>query len=91
MSSSTDKDIKARLVQRSLGLRHKLKVHESMELPDSHEELARTVVAKWDLEDEMHAIEEILAEYRKASVAEKRKDIEKHGVKAPKDDETPAS
>jgi hypothetical protein len=60
------------LIQRSLGLRHKLKVHESMKAPDTHEDLAILLLSKWELEDELRAIEEILAEQRQATVAFKK-------------------
>ena len=63
---------KIELVQRSLGIRHKLKVHESTKAPDSHEELARILIGKWELEDELQAIEELLCEVRKANVAKKK-------------------
>ena len=63
---------KIELVQRSLGLRHKLRVHESMKAPDTHEDLALMLLAKWELEDELHAIEEILSEIRLKSVESKK-------------------
>ena len=56
-----DKERKLELILRSLGLRHKLKVHESMKMPDTHDEIAVMMFAKWELEDELHAIESILA------------------------------
>jgi hypothetical protein len=59
---------KLELVQRSLGIRHKLKVHDSMKAPDTHEDLALMLLAKWELEDELHAIEEVLADIRQANV-----------------------
>lgn len=68
---------KAELIQRSLGLRHKLKVHDSMKSPESHEELTTSLLAKWELEDELRAIEEILAEERRRNQSEKRNLIEK--------------
>src|SRR5437762_204673 len=63
---------KIELIQRSLGLRHKLKVHETMKTPDSHEDLAITLVSKWELEDELRAIEELLGENRLQNVAAKK-------------------
>ncbi len=63
---------KLELIQRSLGLRHKLKVHESMKMPDTHEDLAVMLLAKWELEDELHAIEELLNEGREKNVAAKK-------------------
>lgn len=67
-----DKERKLTLLLRSLGLRHKLKVHESMSTPDSHEELALMMSAKWELEDELAAIEELLAGARRESIEEKK-------------------
>jgi hypothetical protein len=68
-----DKVRKLELIERSLGIRHKLKVHDSMKGPESHEELALMMMTKWDLEDELRAIEEILADARVKNVALKRK------------------
>ena len=72
------------LIQRSLGLQHKLKVHDTMPKPDTHEEIARARVARWELEDELNAIEEILRDLRAQSVEEKRDLILKTGVKKKK-------
>jgi hypothetical protein len=63
------------LIRKSLGLRHKLKVHESMKNPDSHEELAAMYLAKWEFEDEIQALEEVLAEQRRLNVATKKTKI----------------
>ena len=71
-----EKERKLELIQRSLGIRHKLKVHESMKLPDNHEEISVMMLAKWELEDELHAIEQILAEIRHGNVVVKRNHIE---------------
>ena len=71
-----DKERKLELIQRSLGIRHKLKVHESMKLPDNHEEISVMMLSKWELEDELHAIEQILAEIRHDNVGVKRNLIE---------------
>ena len=71
---------KIELIQRSLGIRHKLKVHDSMRSPETHEDLSIMLVAKWELEDELHAIEQILAEHRHENVMKKRKDMEKEGA-----------
>jgi hypothetical protein len=71
-----DRIRKLELVQRSLGIRHKLKVHESMKQPDNHDDLAIFLLAKWELEDELRAIEELLAEGRLRNVASKKKVIE---------------
>lgn len=71
---------KLELIQRSLGIRHKLKVHDSMKLADSHEEVAIMMLAKWELEDELHAIERILAEIRHDNVDLKKNWIEKENL-----------
>jgi hypothetical protein len=70
-----DRVRKLQLVERSLGIRHKLKVFESMKTPESHEDLAVTLLAKWELEDELRAIEELLAEGRLKNVAVKKKAV----------------
>ncbi len=70
-----DKIRKLELIQRSLGLRHKIKVHESMKPPETHEDLAIMMLAKWELEDELRAIEELLAQVRHDNVAGKKKAI----------------
>ncbi|MBS1962154.1 MAG: hypothetical protein JST04_08060 [Bdellovibrionales bacterium] len=75
-----DKERKLELIQRSLGIRHKLKVHDSMKLPDNHEEISVMMLAKWELEDELHAIEQILAEIRHDNVGVKRNMIEKENA-----------
>ncbi len=64
---------KIELIQRSLGLRHKLKVHETLDAPETHEDLAMMLHSKWELEDELRAIEEILTEDRIRNVS-RRKD-----------------
>lgn len=86
-SENQAKDRKIELIQRSLGLRHKLKVHESMKAPETHEELAVMLLAKWELEDELRAIEDVLNQSRNENVAIKRKLIEggKAVVKKKKD------
>lgn len=80
-----DRVRKLELIQRSLGLRHKLKVHESMEAPASHEDLAVSLLAKWELEDELRAVEELLAVSRGENVAEKRGLIEQGILKPGKE------
>ena len=75
-----DRVKKQALIQRSLGLRHKLKVHESLKAPDTHDELSIMMMAKWELEDELRAIEEILANDRSRNVAGKRQAIEREDV-----------
>lgn len=79
-----DKQRKMDLIQRSLGIRHKIKVHESMKLPETHEEIAQMLVAKWDLEDELGAIEEILADDRASAVKVRKTQILKGEFKKPK-------
>jgi len=81
--SVDDRTKKIELIQRSLGLRHKLKVHDSMKAPETHEELSLMLLSKWELEDELHAIEEILANMRRDNVKLKRDVLEK-GVFKPK-------
>lgn len=75
-----DRTRKIELVQRSLGIRHKLKVHDSTKAPDSHEELARILIGKWELEDELQAIEELLADVRKSNVARKKMIFLERGI-----------
>ena len=72
-----DKLKKLELLKRSLGLRHKLKVHESMKQPESHDELALHLLAKWEFEDELRAIEIMLLETRDTNIALKRVQLEK--------------
>ncbi len=69
------KGLKLDLIERMLGLRHKLKVHDSMKVPDTHEELASSLNARWEIEDEIHAIEELLAEDRAEIIAERREQL----------------
>lgn len=69
-----ERDQKLELIQRSLGIRHKLKVHESMKMPENHEDMAAMLLSKWELEDELRAIEELLAETRQ-SWTKAKKDI----------------
>ena len=67
---------KLELIKRSLGIRHKLKVLESMKGADNHDDLAISLLAKWELEDELRAIEELIAGSRAENVAHKRKLLE---------------
>jgi hypothetical protein len=67
---------KIELIQRMLGLQHKLKVHDSVKSPTTHEEWAASHLARWELEDEITAIEKLLAEDRQHSVKQKQKQIE---------------
>jgi len=71
-----EREDKVSLIQRSLGIRHKLKVHASMKTPDTHEDLAIMLLVQWELEDELKAIEELLAEDRVFNVQDKKKLIE---------------
>lgn len=77
---SMDRERKIELVQRTLGIRHKIKVHESMKAPDSHEEQAVFLLTRWELEDELVAIEELLQSLRRRNVEAKRHAIEKEGA-----------
>jgi|GEM_PF-2468387 len=70
-----DKTKKLDLLKRTLGLKHKLKVHESTKAPETHDEMARMLVSKWDFEDEITAIEGILQEARTESIRSKRDQI----------------
>jgi hypothetical protein len=77
--SGMDKNRKLELIQRSLGIRHKLKVHESMKSPDTHEELSLMLLSKWELEDELKAIEDLLNESRNTNVSRKKDALAKNG------------
>jgi hypothetical protein len=72
---------KLELVQRSLGIKHKIKVHESMKAPETHEELSVMMLAKWELEDELAAIEQLISEARNENVGEKKRVLLRHGPK----------
>jgi len=67
-----EKESKIQLIQRSLGLRHKLKVHDTMKNPESHEDLAVMISSKWEYEDELKAIDEILGEARVINIEGKK-------------------
>lgn len=75
-----DREKKLELLQRSLALKHKLRVHDSMPQPDTHEDIAVNTIARWELEDELHAIEDILREARAENMSEKRDLIAKKGI-----------
>ena len=64
------------LIQRMLGLKHKIKVHDSMKAPESHDELSASLLARWELEDEMKAIEFLLEESRTQAVQAKMRAVE---------------
>jgi len=71
------KETKRELLLRQLGLKHKLKVHDSVKQPETHEEMAANWLARWELEDEIAAIDAILNDARRVASAEKRSQIEK--------------
>ena len=73
---------KKALIARMLGLRHKIKVHDSVGNASSHEELAKNSLTRWDLEDEIAAIENLLDCARRDNVELKLKQVkEKQQVK----------
>ena len=67
-----DRETKLLLIQRTLGIKHKLKVHESMRTSDTHDDLSVMILARWELEDEMRAIDEVLTEERSRAIATKK-------------------
>jgi len=69
------RDEKLELVKRMLGLQHKLKVHDSVATASSHEDLAASQLARWELEDEISAIEKLLVNVREENVQLKLKQI----------------
>ena len=71
-----DRTRKLELIQRSLGLRHKIKVHESMKPPETHEELSLMLLTKWEFEDELRAIEELLTDSRQQNMFAKKMVLE---------------
>ena len=77
---SLDRERKVELLQRTLGIRHKLKVYDSMKFPETHEEAAVMMLARWELEDELSAIEEVLHELRRRNVDIKKNAIGKEGA-----------
>ena len=70
------RDEKAGLVLRMLGLKHKIKVHDSMKSPETHEELSTSLLSRWDLEDELRAIELILEQDRMENVKAKQEQLQ---------------
>lgn len=62
------RDEKLELIERMLGLQHKLKVHDSVKSSSNHEELAASHLARWELEDEISAIEKLLEGVRQENV-----------------------
>lgn len=71
-----NRDEKLQLIERMLGLQHKLKVHDSVKNMNSHEEIAANNLARWELEDEISAIEKLLQEERQENIQLKLKQIE---------------
>jgi hypothetical protein len=71
-----ERERRIELLERALGIRHKLKVYDSMKHPETHEEIAITMLAKWELEDELRAIDELLAATRDENVKAKRKQLD---------------
>lgn len=67
---------KMELIQRMLGLKHKIKVHDSMKAPETHDELSASLLARWELEDEMKAIEMLLEKDRETNLQSKIKQIQ---------------
>ena len=67
---------KAGLVLRMLGLKHKIKVHDSMKSPETHEELSTSLLSRWELEDELRAIEMLIEQDRHENVKAKQKQLE---------------
>lgn len=59
-----DRSKKQLLIERILGLKHKLKVNESGPTPQNHKDMASITVANWELEDEVAAIEDYLNQVR---------------------------
>jgi hypothetical protein len=50
-----------------------------MKAPDTHEDLAVMMLSKWELEDELKAIEEVLADLRVTNVAHKKSVLLREG------------
>lgn len=67
---------KLELIERMLGLQHKLKVHDSVKNMNSHEEIAANNLARWELEDEISAIEKLLEGVREENIQVKLKQIQ---------------
>jgi len=71
------KETKRDLLLRQLGLKHKLKVFDSVKQPETHEEIAGNWLARWELEDEIAAIDQLLLDARRRSVEERKNQISK--------------
>ena len=65
------------LLLRMFGIKHKLRVNDSIKPQDGHQEQSASLIARWELEDELKAIELILEETRRENVNEKTKYIQK--------------
>ncbi len=70
-----DRSQKQQLIERQLGLKHKLKVNESGPTPQNHKEMASITVANWELEDEIDAIDEFLTQARALAREEKLRQL----------------
>ncbi len=68
---------KQQLLERVLGLRHKLRVNESGHVPQNHHEMAALMVANWELEDEIKAIEEMINASRQENSRIKADELKK--------------
>ncbi len=77
---SLDRERKVELLQRTLGIKHKLKVYDSMKFPETHEEAAVMMLTRWELEDELSAIEEVLHDLRRKNIDAKKNAISKEGA-----------
>jgi hypothetical protein len=60
-----------------------------MKAPETHEDLSVMMLAKWELEDELRAIEEILAGERQRNISTKRSVIEREDIGPPEGGESP--
>jgi hypothetical protein len=49
-----------------------------MKNPDNHEELSLMLLAKWELEDELKAVEDILSDSRMLNVNRKKEHLHKN-------------
>ena len=49
------KEFLRELLLRQLGLKHKLRVHDSVKPPETHEEIAANQLARWELDRELLA------------------------------------
>lgn len=77
---SLDRERKIELIQRSLGIKHKLKVFDSMKPAETHEEMSLNLIARWELEDELSAIEEVINDLRHQNIKAKKHAIADEGA-----------